>query len=159
MKGAGSGMRERPGLSVSEGLAIQGEVYIEIRRRGKLVGTWHDQNMVMLQGKANIAKLFAGETGFHATHVGFGTNPEAASPDNADLENKVVKEISEKEYHTPTAVRCHFELEEDDAVGMNIREFGLFCADGTLFSRRTRPEGLQKTDQESIRGYWQIRFA
>lgn len=155
-------MRERRGSSgpeISEGLGIEGEVYIEVWLGGELAFAWHDKNMVMTKGKENIARLFAGETGLHATHVGFGTSATPASPDDADLSGKVTKEISSREYNTPTSVRCHFELEEDDAVGMNIREFGLFCADGSLFSRRTRPEGLQKTNQESIRGYWQIRFA
>ena len=152
-------MEGRPGLSISEGLGIQGEVYLEVWRKGSLVDVWHDKNMVMTGGKVNMARLFAGEVGFHAVSVGFGTSASPASPDDTDLTGKVAKEILRVEYHTPTSVRCHFELEENDAVGMDIREFGLFCADGTLFSRRTRPEGLRKTDQESIKGYWQIRFA
>ena len=44
------------------------------------------------------------------------------------------------------------------ANGMAIREFGLFFADNTLFSRRVRKSTIGKEDDIQITGYWEIYF-
>ena len=147
------------GISLSERQPARGEIHIEvIHVESGTRETIDIENLVVDGGKRNLARLFAGEPGLHATHVGFGSSSIPAEPGDAALTDSVVVLITAVSFPEPTTVRFDFELGQTIGNGLNIKEFGLLCADGTLFARRTRPEGLAKTSQDIIRGYWQIHF-
>ena len=53
-------------------------------------------------------------------------------------------------------VKFNFTIGTNVANGMAIREFGLFFADGTIFSRRVRASAIGKESDIEITGYWEI---
>ena len=64
-------------------------------------------------------------------------------------------DIGSVEYDT-AKVRFNFEIGTNQANGVSIREFGLFFADGTLFSHRVRKSVIGKENDIKISGYWDI---
>ena len=61
-------------------------------------------------------------------------------------------------FDDPRVVQFHFRIGLEVGVGMEIGEYGLYSADGTLFSRIVRASTFTKTAIDAIEGYWQIQF-
>ncbi len=158
-----------------EGCSCGGQLFFTVRHLGKVLEEYREKNMIMTAGRVAIAKLFAGQSGMAGTHVGVGTSGEAPAPDQEGLENvflvsasagfargeaegDIIRWVASEE-PTPN-VKFDFLIGTEDANGMAIREFGLFCGDGTMFSRRVRTNGkaIDKDGDIEIEGYWIIRF-
>lgn len=128
------------------------------------------ENLIVTTGRANLAKLLGGNAGMHVTHIGIGTGQTEAVPSDTVLMGGVLTPISQARigvdleaengelFNDSRIVQFHFRIGKNIAVGMEIREYGLMCADGTLFSRIVRPSGFVKTDIDMIVGFWQIQF-
>ena len=54
--------------------------------------------------------------------------------------------------------RFDFSIDNTQANGLKIHEFGLFCKDGMMFSHRVRKGIIEKEDDIQIRGYWILHF-
>ena len=62
-------------------------------------------------------------------------------------------------------VKCNFLISENEANGLSIRELGLFCADGTMFSHRVRLNEetgevgvIEKFSDIELKGFWVLHF-
>lgn len=149
---------------------LKGHLSIKMYRAGKLLVVEEIDNLIVTQGRLNLAKLLSGLNGMHVTHIGIGTGTDAAiSTDTALTEvvkvaitsAKVAQGLTAPDgtlFDDPKMVQFHFRLGLDVAVGVTIGEYGLFCGDGTLFSRIVRTSTFTKTAIDAIEGYWQIQF-
>lgn len=154
----------------NEKISAKGQLCIKIIRNGKVIEE-HADNLIVTQGRNNLAKLLAGQTGMHVTKIGLGTSSVAPEIADTEITDPLLVDISEvrvgkglapitgtKTYDDPRVVQFHFNIDIDTAVGMTIFEYGLFCADGTLFSRLVRSAPFEKTAMDAITGFWQIQF-
>lgn len=143
----------------NEKLNITGTIHIEVRdKAGSLLLNTTEKNLVVNGGRNAVAALLGGSAANkNITQIGFGTGSVMPSPPDAALTGTVLKNISTVQYPSVGAVRFNWLLDYADANGLAIREFGLFCADGSLFNRKTR-DAINKTADISISGYWDIQF-
>jgi hypothetical protein len=139
---------------------VKGSLDLYIRDKyNRLISHIHQKNLVVNLGRNNLAKLLGGDfTDRNITDVGFGTYSQPPVLSNIDLTNKYSKAISSVSYPQTGAVRFDFLLDFGENNGVNIYEFGLFSADGTMFSRLVRQEAISKTSDFKIDGEWTIQF-
>lgn len=123
------------------------------------VELWRDagNNHIVATGYAAAAEALAGVPGARIARVGAGTSGNAPTDGDTQLTDAVSVDIQSVEYPAPSTVRFNFTFGYADAVGMAIREFGLYTADGRLFSRKVR-EPIEKTPYMSMVGTWDIHF-
>ena len=134
---------------------FRGNVHLEIRKNGKIIETDEDHNLIVTVGHTQLAKMLGGAYTGHITHIGVGTGSVNADNGDTGLTGTVKIPVASVEY-SGAMVKFNFTIGSSDANGLSIREFGLFFADGTLFSRRVRKSIIGKESDISITGYWEI---
>lgn len=135
----------------------RGEFHIEVRRRGKVIKTFGDHNLVVNSGRVRLAELAAGKNDKYITQIGLGTGSAAETEDDTALENQRLFPLSASSVDGRDA-RFDFVIGENDANGLAIREFGLFCSDGTMFTHRVRRGVIEKESDIELHGYWILHF-
>ncbi len=137
---------------------MRGDFYLEVRRNGVLEQAIEEKNLIVNGAKQQLARLVGGNgAGRHITTIGFGVGTAAASPGNTALTSAYTKPVSSVDYPVVGQVRFNWTLSTAEANGLAITEFGLICADGTLFSRKVRAP-IQKEPDLSLAGSWTIIF-
>lgn len=145
-------------MNFSDAQPMQGIFLIEVRRNGVLVDSFEEKNLIVNGAKNQLARLVGGAgSNRQITQIGFGLGTNAASPENASLSSAYTKAVSSVEYPDVGRVRFNWSLSTAEANGKSITEFGLLCADGTLFSRKVRAP-IQKESDLSLTGSWTIIF-
>lgn len=142
----------------------RGEFHIEIRRKGKLVDEFHDHNLVVNTGRCRLAELAAGKSGKYITQIGVGSGDSVEDEADTELQDQQLFDLTAASVDGRDA-KFEFVIGEDEANGLDIREFGLFCADGTMFSHRVRRNEetgkvsvIGKDVDIELRGYWILHF-
>jgi len=163
-------------LKFEESCAISGQLCFFVRKNGQIIEEYRENNAIMTLGRVAVARLFAGLPDGNGKFVGVGDSGEPPNPEqtglsaqylveaskisfvNAQVENGITSWMA-SDTSTPN-VRFDFTFGPQDANGLEIREFGLFCEDGTMFARRVRSSGkaIQKDDDLTIEGYWIVLF-
>ena len=135
-----------------------GILVIDVWRGGMLVDHIVDRNLIVNGAKTQLAHLIGGDgTNRQITQFGVGIGTSPAQPDNVSLQGAVWKPVSSVSYPATGGAQFNWNLTTADANGMAITEFGLRCADGTLFSRKHRA-AINKADDISLSGTWTILF-
>lgn len=137
--------------------ALRGVVHLEIYKNGKLISEETDHNLIVTTGREKLARLLGGNYNGRITNVGVGSGSAAAIDTDTGLTDMVLVPVQSTSY-AGTKARFDFIIGNGDANGLNIRELGLFFADGTMFSRRVRKSVIGKESDISITGYWEIYF-
>lgn len=139
-------------------LTLEGVLEIQIFRRGVLVETISGENLIVNAAKSQLARLVAGDGAQrYIQKIGFGTGTSAANPNNTTLTAAYIKNLSGHTYPEAGQVQFAWALSNAEANGKTITEFGLICADDTLFSRKVRAP-ISKDDDISLTGTWTIIF-
>lgn len=143
---------------------VTGDFHIRILRNGKQVSRIDDHNLVVYSGRARLAELLAGKSTSAAAYIGVGSGAADENDTDTELTDQQLFELTGSSVDGRDA-RFDFVIGADQANGLAIREFGLFCADKTMFShrvRRRRDTGeasvIDKQEDISIEGYWLIHF-
>lgn len=148
---------------------LKGSLHLKYIRGGD-VARVDTGNLIVTAGRAALAKLLGGLTGMHVTKVGVGTGSDPALSTDTDITDAVKVDITEARIGTgleaedgttfddPRVVQFHFVFGTSVANGIAIHEYGLFCADGGLFSHVVRDSPITKTSLDKIVGFWQIQF-
>jgi len=145
-------------LILEENSQIKGEFQARIYRKGKLVETIHESNLIVNGAKNQMARLVAGEfQGRNISKIAFGTNGTDPVLTDTIITNQFAKAISSYSFREGR-ILIEWELLVSENNGMPIMEFGLLTADGTLFSRKTRSNPIVKESDISIEGQWVIYF-
>lgn len=146
-------------MHLSDTATLRGAFVCELRRAdGALVERVEEANLIVNGAKDQLARLVGGSVeGRHITHIGFGVGASAASPSNIGLTGAFWKPITSVSYPATGQVAFAWSLSTAEANGLAITEFGLRCADGTLFARKVR-NPIHKSDDLSLTGSWTIIF-
>ncbi|MDR2409603.1 MAG: hypothetical protein LBE13_16045 [Bacteroidales bacterium] len=117
------------------------------------------ENLIVNGARNQMARLIAGAfTNRDITKIAFGTSGVAPTVDDTALTNAFIKNVTGFAYPAMGQVTISWNLLTSEDNGQAIMEFGLVCADGTLFSRRVRANPIYKESDISIEGQWTIIF-
>lgn len=119
---------------------------------------YFDPNLVVNGGRQALAKM-AGENAAdkQVSKIQFGTNGADPVVSDDEITDAFELDLTGTTYPTTTSVAFSFALGIEENNGTDIREFGLVCADGTLFARKVRA-AISKTDEIRLEGVWTINF-
>lgn len=144
--------------------ACRGEFHIEVWRKGKPVKELHDHNLVVNVGRERLARLAAGLSQNHITQIGVGSGTTVEEETDTELQEQQLFPLSDVSVDGRDA-KFEFIIGENEANGLSITEFGLFCADDTMFSHRVRRDEdtgkigvIDKMSDIELRGYWLLHF-
>lgn len=145
-------------IALRDDVPMTGHFYVEVRRGGELVEVIDEKNLIVNGAKNQLARLIGGSgTNRQITQIGFGVGTAAAAPGDTALTSPYLKAIGSVSYPATGQVQFNWSLSTAEMNGVSITEFGLICADGTLFSRKQRAP-IQKESDLSLTGSWTILF-
>jgi hypothetical protein len=153
-------------------------VYKNVNGEKRLIEEYVDDNLIVNMARDQMARLIAGEfDDRNITTIGFGTDDTKPAVGDTKLTDAFMKALNG--YELPETmknsdgdtvpmrgqVQFNWSLETGEANGKAIREFGLFCKDGTLFARRRREkvggepaDPIYKEADITLEGTWTIIF-
>ena len=134
---------------------LRGNVHLEIKKNGKIIKIEDEHNLIVTAGRAKLARLLGGGYNGSISKVGIGEGANAVTESDTNLTNGVLVNITSVDYEG-TSVKFNFCIGTNEGNGLNIREFGLFFTDNTMFSRRVRQKIIGKESDIEIAGYWEI---
>lgn len=137
---------------------MQGDLRARVWRGKQLVDEWWESNLVVTQAQTVVAQLLGGTAQRAITQFGIGTDGTAPAAGNVGLTGAVLRPIVNVTYPAAGQVRFEWYVPTDAAVGMQIREFGLFTQSGLLVARKTHAGAIAKTADISLEGAWTLRF-
>lgn len=135
----------------------RGDFHLAVYKGGEIIGRVDDHNLVVDAGRIRLAELAAGKSGSCITKIGVGSGSTAEAADDTELEGQQLFPLTSATVDGRDA-RFDFLIDNSQANGLKIHEFGLFCADGTMFSHRVRTGLIEKEDDIQIKGYWILHF-
>jgi hypothetical protein len=137
----------------------RGRIAYRVRRRGWLVETIDEDNLVVALGSTVLANALGGAgAGGVLTQFAVGTNLLAPADGNTVLTASYSKAFDSVTYPAPGQVAFAFSLGSGEANGMQIGELGMLTASGLLFSRKVRQAALPKDSTVSLSGVWTISW-
>jgi hypothetical protein len=145
--------------NVSDEQTMKGIFQIQlIDTEDNVLEEYTGENLIVNTGRSGLAHLLAGETtNREVERIGFGTNGDDPESTDTELTDAFEKAVDGFTYPDTQSVKFDFELDFAEANGKAITEFGLICADDSLFSRKTRAV-INKTVDFKIVGSWTIIF-
>ena len=135
----------------------RGDFHLAVYKDGKIIDRIDDHNLVVDAGRIRLAELAAGKSGSCITKIGVGSGSTAEAADDTELEGQQLFPLTSATVDGRDA-RFDFLIDNSQANGLKIHEYGLFCADGTMFSHRVRTGLIEKEDDIQIKGYWILHF-
>ena len=117
---------------------VKGEFRLVGKNRlGDIVLDYQDNNMIVGGAKRAICLLLSDSSADNKVinQIGFGRSNTTPTPADTSLSDAYVKQIDSYLYPETNKVSFRWQLGYDEANGINIVEFGLLCADNTLFAR------------------------
>lgn len=157
-------------------IQLTGAVQLIVLRNNIITDRYESNNLILTVGKDALAKLLGGNRSQTITKIGFGTNGTPAVAGDTALTGTFSKVLSAKRYKDYTGtwygnaitvtsgqLRCEWFLDNTEANGMSIREFGLLFSDDVLFARYLRPAGgspdvILKESDMTLAGSWTINI-
>lgn len=116
-----------------------------------------ENNLIVTTGYNALLEALTGVEGAKIAQIAVGTNGFTPAESDTKITDPVYFDIESVEFPAPSTARFSLSMGYTDAVGMTIREFGLYTADGRLFSRKVR-EPIEKTRFMSLVVAWEITF-
>ena len=143
--------------------SIKGLFHIELKSSdGSIIDTYTNHNLVVNGGKALLAHSLVGSDidNKKISKFGVGDSIAVSSGDMIGLQgtNIFKKVIVGYEFPVYNQAKINFEVGLTEANGIDIKEFGLFSADGTLFNRVTWNKNVLKSSSFALSGYFLISF-
>lgn len=127
-------------------------------KSGAVINTYEDHNMIVNSARVAMSMLVSeGNNDKIITTFAVGTNNETATPTDTTLSQIYTNTLLGHSFPEDGTVRFDWKLGYDEANDMNITEFGLICADGSLFTRKVRSP-IYKASDISFEGEWYIIF-
>jgi hypothetical protein len=139
--------------------APSGLFLLNVYRDGDLIEVFEEKNLIVDLSKQIHAKLLGGAVANQSVaQIGYGTSTTAPAAGNTGLTSPYLKALDSVTYPLTNQVSFNFSLGTTENNGVNIGEFGLFTAGGTLYARKTRTTALPKASDLSFAGSWIISF-
>ena len=125
---------------------------------GDLLWEITEKNLIVNGGRDAVVKLVGGSgTDKNIDRISFGDNGSSPLITDTAITNPYNKAVAAITYPSTETVQFDFTLELAENNGVTIREFGLLCVDGTLFSRKIRA-AIAKTSSIRLEGFWALNF-
>jgi hypothetical protein len=138
---------------------LQYKVYHHQGEVRELIAEFEDGNLIVNGAREQMARLIAGDfTERNITKIAFGTSGNEPTVTDTSITNAFTKDVAGFTYPAMGQVTIAWNLLTSEDNGQAIMEFGLICADATLFSRRVRVNPIYKAADISIEGQWTIIF-
>lgn len=142
---------------MNDKIIAKGEVNIQVFENGKLIETMREKNLVVTLGRTNLAKLLGGDAaGKKIDKVSVGTSAVPAAITDTTITGAFTKAITSVSYPDVNSVMFNFDIDNTEANGITIREFGLLNSDSVLCARKVRTTEIVKTDVIRLVGTWKI---
>lgn len=142
-----------------ETFPLRGIFELIVKKDGKVIETYRDDNLIVNGARNQAARLFAGDGANRAiANIAFGTSGSAPAVTDTAITGAYTKAVSGFEYPETGQVQTNWELGTSENNGMAIMEFGLLSADGTLLCRKVRERPINKETDISIEGHWKWIF-
>ena len=142
-----------------ETFPLRGIFELIVKKDGKVIETYRDDNLIVNGARNQAARLFAGDgTNRAITNIAFGTSGSAPAVTDTAITDAYTKAVSGFEYPETGQIQTNWELATSENNGMAIMEFGLLSADGTLLCRKVREKPINKEADISIEGHWKWIF-
>ena len=139
-------------------LKITGLLTLYIFEKGKLIEEFTGENLIVNGGRNAVSNLIGGlAANKYVNGFGFGEGSISAQPSDTVLTNSTTKGLDSATIMGVGQLRFAFSIAANEGNGKNISEFGLFCNDNTLFSRKVRA-AITKTPDITLSGIWDIIF-
>lgn len=135
----------------------KGEFHITVYKDGVSVKQIDDHNLVVDSGRVRLAQLAAGTSTDYITQIGLGSGSAAETAEDTQLEEQQLFPLTGASVDGRDA-RFDFQIDNSQANGLAIREFGLFCRDDVMFSHRVRDGVIEKAADIQLKGYWILHF-
>jgi len=146
-------------MQLSDRQKIKGVLKYKVFNNGIPIEEVEDSNLIVNGARNEMARLISGDfTNRNITKISFGTNGTPPTVADTQITNAFTKNVAGYSYPAMGQVQINWTLLTTEDNGQEICEFGLVCADNTLFSRRTRENPIYKADDISIQGNWTIIF-
>lgn len=146
-------------MNLTDKIRLPGILEYRIRRNGEIIEGFRDNNLVVEVARDWLAHLIAGDAAAKAiTKIGFGTNGDEPEDGDTALTDAYVKDLGAHTYPEAGMVKFDWTLSALEANGKSILEFGLICADDSLFSRKHRTGAIVKGSDIDMEGSWTIIF-
>jgi hypothetical protein len=146
-------------MNTTDSIIVKGDFQIDVYENGKHVETIVENNLVITLGKTDVARLIGGHaSGKKIDTIGVGTGSAAAAVTDTTLMGAFTKAVDSVTYPDAQSVMFHFDIDNSEANGMDIWEFGLLNTDGVLFSRKVRGAAIVKTNLIRLVGTWKINI-
>jgi hypothetical protein len=144
-------------IKFREAMPMRGRFIMRVYKRGKLIETYKDDNLIVNGAKDAAAHLLAGDIATkHISKIAFGISGNIPTPDDTEIASPFVKNIAAVGYPALGHAEFRWNLTSQEANGKHIIEFGLLCEDGTLFARKVRTEAIPKESDIALEGEWII---
>ncbi len=140
-------------------MKIKGEIHLKVFQHGKIVDEYRVKNLVVDGGKDAIARLVSNDDPMkYINKIGFGEGNSTPVSSDVSLTNQFLKSFGSVSYPAVNQLQVNWTCTTLECNGMTIREFGLFCSDGTLFARRLALSPIVKNNTISLSGTWTLIF-
>lgn len=134
------------------------KIYKLINNKLILIEEYIDKNLIVTVGKEKICNLLANDgVSNYINQIIFGTSGITPTINDTSITNPFPKSTTGFSYPTVKSVKFEWTLGLAENNGVTIKEYGLTCADGTLFSRKVR-SGIDKEADVLLEGSWTIGF-
>jgi hypothetical protein len=138
---------------------VRGIFEFDVIKNGEVIKHVRDDNHIVDGARFQMAHLIGGdESDRQITTIAFGTNGTAPTDSDTTITNAFEKDISGHTYPEAGQVQFAWNLATTEDNGQAIMEFGLLCADGTLFARFVLTDPIYKQQAFALQGTWTIEF-
>ena len=144
-------------------MEIQGVFAMDVFRiidgKEHLINSFEEKNLVVNGGRYQLCRLLGNKSNtVYIGYIGFGEGSDVPDVSNDSMINSYVKAIDSYTHTTPNEAKFHWTLDQDQANGRNITEYGLYTFNYTMFARKILLPVIPKTDDIIFRGTWKIVF-
>jgi hypothetical protein len=138
---------------------LRGIFEFDVIQDGKVIRHVRDGNLIVDGARVEMAHLIGGDgTNRQIAKIAFGTNGTAANVTDTEITDAFEKAVSGHAYPETGQVQFAWSLAKTENNNQAIMEFGLLCADGTLFARFVLDEPINKQSVFALQGTWTIVF-
>jgi hypothetical protein len=136
------------------------KLYRHVNGKKILIQTFGDHNIIVNRAREQMTHLVSGDgvEDRKISKIAFGTNGIEENLLDVSITGAYIKNLDGYTFPEQTKVRFSWSLGVGEANGKAIREFGLICADNSLFARRTRILPINKDSDFSMEGSWTIVY-
>lgn len=142
---------------MNDSLKATGDFILQVYENATLINTIAEKNLVVTLGLQNIARLLGGHaSGKKIENISLGTNATDPALTDTAITAPFSKALSGVTYPETNSVMFAFDIDNAEANGMTIREFGLTNSDSVLCARKVRTGEIIKTSAIRLVGTWKI---